>query len=244
MKLALNNQELSKENLKGIYIEQKALLVPVLSIIISIILFLFFLLPQLTAFPAKKTEVDSEEKKLNTIKKATEYARVSNPLIVEEDLKIAGQVLPLEKDFEGVLNAISAAANTSGVVVGQYEFTLNSSARAVGLLGGIPSLTFTVSVDGDPQQILDFANELYKTAPISEITEINYSNNGAAFTILFYYKPLTPAGFEDGSLVRKMTQVEEETITDIKNWTLPLANLSEIQVVPASGAGSLTDGPL
>lgn len=243
MKLALN-QELNKENLKGIYIEQKALLVPVLSILISIFLFLFFLLPQLTAFPAKKTEIDSEEKKLDTIKKATEFARVSNPLVVDEDLKIAGQVLPVEKDFEGILNAISAASNASGVVVGQYQFTLNSAARNVGVLSGIPFLIFTVSVDGDPQQVLDFANELYKTAPVSEITEINYSNNAAAFTILFYYKPITPAGFEDGSLVRKMTPVEESTINDIKEWSLPLANLSEIQVIPASGSGSLSESPL
>lgn len=244
MKISLN-QEITKDNIKGIYIEQKPLVIPIISIIISIFLILFILLPQISAFPTKKTEVDAEEKKLETIRKATEYARTVNNLLLEEDLKIVGQVLPVEKNFEGALNAVSAAANASGVSVGQYEFVLSDTNQGSAPTSGIPSVNFSISIQGSPEQVIEFANELYKTAPISEIREITYSNNAAKISIIFFYKPLSPSGFQDGGLVREMNSEEQDTLNSLKEWSLPLAfDSSGIQVVPSSGSGSLDSSPL
>src|SRR3990167_8159593 len=112
--------ELSKESLVSYYYENKDYLIPFVILLSSALLFLLFIVPQLLAFPSKKSERDVEITKLKKIEEARDILENANTLKLDRDVKIASQALPSDKNFELVLSAITIAANLSNTQVNKY----------------------------------------------------------------------------------------------------------------------------
>ena len=209
--------ELSKESLVSYYYENKDYLIPFVILLSSALLFLLFIVPQLLAFPSKKSERDVEITKLKKIEEARDILENANTLKLDRDVKIASQALPSDKNFELVLSAITVAANLSNTQVNKYLFvedTIDSSASEPEL----PKMNFEISILGDVRQSVKYMDELYKTYPISDITEIDHKEGATKLKVSFYYNPLTEIKSEDGVLVRNFSQKENEALRQISGW--------------------------
>ena len=99
------NNDLNKDAIKAYYLEKKDFAVPFLAILISLVLFIIFILPQILDFPVKKGEIDKENEKLAQIENAIELATTGDIAQVNNDLNIASSTLPQSKEFEKILNA-------------------------------------------------------------------------------------------------------------------------------------------
>lgn len=241
----MKNTQLNKESIKALYVENKEYLLPVMAIMISIFLFLFVLLPQVASFPAKKTQVDNEEKKLNTFVEARRFAGSLNSKVLGDELVLATKALPIDKNYTEMVNALSSAASSSNVVIENYNFILTGKNQipSQNSATSIPSVSLQANLKGESAQIFEFLKTIYQTVPISEIVSINYASGLAQVNIKFYYKPLPSADINNSDLIRKKSPEEQEMFDNISSWQDSSVSIGDIQIIPASESAVQTSSP-
>lgn len=212
------NSELNRETLEYFYKEHKNLVTPIIAIVISIVLILFFLIPQVTSFPAKKTEADLEAEKLRKLNEVKLILESTNLNTLESDISLSTQAVPIERNFEYIIRAMTQAADRSGVEIENYSF--KSSGEDQTLTQGFPRVDFTLNLSADESEILTFTREIQKTLPISEVVSIDYSSTNATLLILFYYKPLEASSVADRTQIRALTSEERSSLNEIGSWEI------------------------
>lgn len=231
------NAELNKEQVDYFLREYKQFAAPALSLLVAVLLFLFVLLPQIFSFSSKKSTADSENKKLSQLKDAENIAASTDVVTLSSNLSLSSGVLPSDKDFQSILNAISQAASDSNVSIKSYQF---SNFQPSTMLLNYPSLTFSIDVDGSAAQVIQFIDSLYKKAPISEVTEFTGDGGSSSLTVLFYYKPFLPATETTNISVRKMNQTESNILNVISDWGV--FSGVETGILPESTESAETSG--
>ncbi len=241
MKLNLN-QEISQDSLRALYLEYKELLIPGIAILSSIILFLFVLLPQLSAIPQKINDRSVEMNKLNNLKKIQDYIFTLDKTSLESNLTFATNALPIDKNYQTSIGAISTAANLSNSQITGYQSAGDVAPGSIEVQE-FPSLAFSVSLEATPQQAIEFVNQIYQTFPVSNVTSFDLTATEARFNINFYYKPFPPSTQIDRSAITEINQGETATLTDIAQWGNSGQNQNSIEVVnniPATESATRT----
>lgn len=210
------NQKFSQEKLMLYYYENKEYLIPVIAIAISLILFFVFLLPQILSFPSRKQAIDVENEVLKKVQETEKIVISQNTEDLDSKIKVVSNALPPGKNFEQILNGISTAAALSGTQIENYQFQnleneLSSSSR-------YPKLTFNVSIIGDAREAIGFVKELYKTYPVSDVTEISSQEGLTSITVNFFYKPFPAVGGEDRTSLKNLTIDQAKILSDISSW--------------------------
>lgn len=208
------NSEFSKENLLELYSGNKEFSVPILAIFISIVLFVFMVIPQIISFPSKKAEADQESVKLNKIQAAYDLLSNLDGQVLDTNLTTAQKALPDKKDFESVLNSISSASGNSQTQIIDYTFQSSSNAT-----DKYPTLLFKIEILGGVKEATNFINELYKTYPLSDATGFTNSNNISKIDVVFYYRAFPPITIDDRITVAKTSQMQEDALKTISGWT-------------------------
>lgn len=235
------NTQLNKEAIANLYFENKEYALPLFAIIVSVLLFFVFIVPQATSFPSRKNEIDIETAKLNKIKESEKVLSSIDENLIDSQLKIVSKALPSNKAFQEVLNSISTAATLSNTQIENYQFQEDENALVDA--NKFPSLTFEVDVTGDVRQAIELINQLHKTYPISEVTNIINSGGVSTITILFYYKPFPSISFEDRGQIRNMSAKEKSTIDEISKWNdVDIQTTSEF-IIDASASAELRSSP-
>lgn len=207
--------EINKDSILSLYYENREFILPIFAIIVSVLLFIIFIIPQVLSFPARKNEVDQEVEKLNKIKEGEKVLSNANTDLINSQVEIVSKTLPDKKSFETILNVISKAANLSNSLIESYVFEETSMSQTP---KNFQSITFEISIFGDVAQALDFIDELYQSYPISNVTSIKNSENLSTITMDFYYSPFISQKLEDRTLVRAMSPREKETLSQISEW--------------------------
>lgn len=234
------NSKFDKESLKLLYLENKEFSLPFLAIGISFILFFVFILPQVLSFPSKKTSRDQEVVRLNEIKVAKLLLAGVNERALDTQIELATNALPSEKDYGAILNAITKAANLSNSQLDGYGFFGSSTAQPAAAKNKTPNLTFKISINGDPKQVVKFVNELYKTSPVAGLTNIEYGGGITELTVEFYYKAFAPEVTSSEILPRELTVKEKETLEKISDWNQAVSEqiINTNQTATESGTSS------
>ena len=235
------NTQLNKEAIANLYFENKEYALPLFAIIVSVLLFFVFIVPQAISFPSRKNEIDIETAKLNKIKESEKVLSTIDEDLIDSQLKIASKALPSNKAFEEVLNSISTVVMLSNTQIKSYQFQEDENVLADA--NKFPSLTFEVDIIGGVGQAIEFINQLYKTHPISEVTSIISTGNVSTITILFYYKQFPSIIFEDIAQIRNMSAKEKSTIDEISKWDDVSIETTTESVIDASASGEVRSSP-
>lgn len=227
------NSEFNKENLIELYSANKQLVVSIIAIFISVILFVFIVLPQLVVFPSKKAEADQENIRLSRIQAAYDLLTSIDNEAVGSNLKIAQKTLPDKKDFESVLNAISVASGNSATQIIDYTFSSGGNASEK-----YPTLLFKIETFGGINEAVNFINELYKTYPLSDVTSLISSDNISKMDIVFYYRAFPPITIDDRITVTEMNEAQNNALKIISGWQDTTS--SELEIFPEASASSTT----
>lgn len=206
--------ELTKEKLLDYYYENKELIVPIFSVVVSVLLFLVFIIPQLVSFPSRKTEVDIETAKLDQLKESEKVLTTLSTETINAQVQTAARVLPETKQFEEILNTISTAANLANVQIESYSFRETE----VSSKEQLPFVAFDINVFGELDQAVNFINQLYKTKPISEVKTLTNSDGISEINVIFYYAPFTNLTLDDRTAVRSMSPKERAALNEINQW--------------------------
>jgi len=194
------NQNIDLNTLRFLFERYKDYLFPFVVILASIFLFIRVVLPSFfgmfEALEKQQTELltlSNMENKLSLLKGIDEST-------LDSHLKVVSKALPIDKDFEGLLNAISDASGKSVVSIAGFKFTvgkLSGEDEQVGVENPFPTLDIELNINGTPAEANDFIGKLNKTLPLSQINVISINEELSNIKINFYYKRLTRSSPDD-----------------------------------------------
>lgn len=234
------NTKLDKETLIGLYYENKDLIVPIFAISISVLLFLIFIIPQLLSFPSRKNAVDAETKILNKIKESEKILSTANTELINSEVQLVAITLPEKKPLEGALLAIYTAASLSNIQIESYSFQEITSIEPE---SSRQDISFNVNIIGELEQAVDFADQIYKTYPISSIDGITSEGGISTILIRFFYSPFVTGTLDDRTTVRSSTETERTTLEEITSWNEAIGG-DILNLTPdSSDSGELNKSP-
>lgn len=221
---------LDKLTLEQLYRRYKDYLIPILSIIICFFLLVFITIPQIGILSEKQQQYNLEKTKLKALTNNYNILLSLNDTTLDSQLALTVDALPSSKNFTSILNSINLAANKSGVFLGDYEFQVGDLSKPP-LGKNIPALELTLFINGGANETVKFVNELYKSLPISEATDIGVNNNRSSVTTIFYYKPFTDT--KDNFLpINSLSKNYLDIITEISTWNNPRV----LEILPSINA--------
>lgn len=230
------NTNIDINTIKILYKKYKEHIIYVLVIFITILLFLFAVLPRIKDLGKLNNDRKIELNKVSILKNNLDLLSNLDDSKLDSQLLVVSSALPSEKDFEGVLNAVSLASGRSGVSIGDYEFQVGDLSQRLSVKAtGFPFLTLVVNIKGTPSQIVKFVGSLFKSTPISEVTSILQNTNSATISIVFYYKTLPPVQLDDSRQITPLSQKGREIIDTLSAWGV--GNLPQPEV-PISSTSS------
>ena len=216
-----NNKKINIDSatLNYLYHKYKEFLLPVGIIFACILLFVFVIIPQFQNMLDSQQQAKAETGKLEILRNNLNLLTNLDQAQLDSQLQVASSALPSGKDFFGILTGISAAANNAGVTLGDYSFQVgNITNPASGGIQSFPSLEVDLTVNGGTKGVTEFMSQLYKTVPLSEVTNVVLSNTSSQLTVLFYYRPFPPLGFNDSAPVQVISPMGLSTFTTISSW--------------------------
>lgn len=213
---------------KSLFREYKDFILPVFVIFSSVLLLFFVVIPQLNQYFASSKELSDETQKLNVLKNNYNFLSNLDDSKTADDLKLLSKVLPPNKDFTGILNALSVVSSKTNVTIGNFSFSLGDLSKSSQQTGSFPFLKMDVDLGGDAGSIVKFMNELNKTAPLAEAKVIKGAGRLYLLTIVFYYKPFPPKNVSDEEPVVPLSAQSSSLIKDINSWN----NVSDQNTFP------------
>lgn len=232
------------ENLLILYKHYKEFLLPIGVILASFLVIIYVVFPQIQQYFNSQNLVKVEQQKLDRLKNNYTLLTSLDDVTIAADLKTLSSVLPAQKDFAGIIDAISYVSAKTGVAVGNFEFSLgNLSASNFGGTA-YPSTKIDISLKGNAKNIAQFAHEIAKTMPIAEVTTINITGNSGSLTILFYYKPFPAQNVSDETQVIPLSAKQAALIKEISSWnSIGQIGLPTLPAIPATSSAQASGSP-
>lgn len=200
------------------YKKYKDYIIPMLTIMISFVLLLKITLPTLNNLSEREQEVKFEKAKLETLRSNLKILNEQNQQTLDEQLATVLNALPTGKNFAEILNSVSVSANKSGVFLGDYEFQVGDLSKTTTPAKGLPSLSLSLVINGDATSVARFVTELYRSFPISEVTNIEVNARRANLSVVFYYKPQSFAKSDETLPLSNLSAADLNTIRDMSSW--------------------------
>lgn len=197
---------ITPNSLRVVYDAYKEYLLTIGIIIVCLLLFAKFIIPQIQELFLINGQKKEIEQKIRILKNNMYLLSSLSDSDLDSKLEIATGALPPEKDFAGVLNAIQISSAKSGVLLGDFEFKVGElSTKSAGLTKQ-PGMEVTLTVRGGIDSIKRFIVELSKSSPISQVSSVNITGTSAVVTTVFNYKPFSPVAFNAKSPLFPLTR--------------------------------------
>lgn len=226
--------KVDRSTLIYLYRKHRDYIIPIVLVIVSFILFLKVTVPTLNNLSTREQEVKFEKEKLATLKNNLKILSELNELTLDSQLSLVSDALPTEKNFAGVLNAVSVSANKSGIFLGDYEFQVGDLSKTITPLKGLPFLQLSLVTTGDANATARFVKELYRSFPISEITNIEVNGSRATLSTTFYYRPISFGKADEYNPLSNFSKTDLDIMNDLSTWNNPRILEEIIPLAPAA----------
>ncbi len=212
----------NQTTLRIIYYRNKQFIAPVIIFAVCIVIIVEAIFPQIQEWVSVRSQVSSSIQKIDQLNKNIDIVSNTNDDILNNEILFLSQVLPQNKDYIGVLNAISQAAIISGTALGDYSFDVGDLSKT-GANGN--TIQIRLSITGGVTEAKKFISSLKKQAPISDIADIQISNNTVTIVSVFYFKPFPNVSLNDNITTVNVLSDQEKKL---------LQTLQESIVLPPS----------
>ncbi|MEK7551583.1 MAG: hypothetical protein AAB532_03205 [Patescibacteria group bacterium] len=213
-----------------LYRKYKSFILPVIIIIVCVILLFLVIFPQIKAvLDAKEKEV-IERQKLEVLKNNYNLLQNMNLDKLNTELAMLSRTLPPTKDFAGIINSISDKSVKAGVRIGDFEFTVGNISKDTEGTIVFPSIQITLDVVGEPESVLNFVRQLYRSMPLCEITTIEQGGKSARIKIQFFYKAFPQGPVNKESPIVAFASIDTALINELSSW----GDVSEVSSIPLS----------
>lgn len=205
------------KSLKFIFDRNKHYILPAIVILISIILFWQFVIPQFNILLAAREEARQASLKLQTLKENLNILANTDEKSLDAQLKILNSALPLNKDFSGILNSIYNASEKTGVNLGSFSLQIGDLSDSK-KKDDFPTISLSVPINSNAAGVSNFVETLSKTVPLAEITMIKIINIASSVKVSFYYKPLVFSNLKEDARIIPLTQKGLSMIQELSSF--------------------------
>ncbi len=227
--------------IKIIYARYKQHIFYMVIIIVCVILFLTMIIPRTSELSNLQKEAKNEANKLAVLKNNLNLLSGMNDATLNSQLGLVSKALPVDKDFEGVLNAVSLAAVKSGALLSDYEFQVGDLSQTPSNTSGFPFLKLSLNIKAGPKQSSLFVNELYKSFPLCEVTSIEQGEDSSNIAVMFFYKPLPNIEFNEDKPVQPVSKNDLQFIDKLSSWNY--YNISPGSLIAPGASASAPSSP-
>lgn len=213
-----NEFNLDQNTIKILYTRYKEFLLPIIIILVCVFLFLKLIIPQIQELLLERNQASEAREKIAVLKKNLNILSKIDEGDQNLKLQVAASALPAEKDFAGILNAISTASNKAGVFAGDFTFQVGELSTKSAQTKVLPSLNLTLNIQSGVSGLRRFLSELSKTLPVSEVQDVRVGSNLSTVTINFYYKPLSFKKFNYDTPLKPLSSQNSALLKKISSW--------------------------
>lgn len=206
--------------LKFLYERYKDFVIPFVMVIVSILLFSRIVLPSVFDLLDTREKQKTVAQALTNIENKLGILRGIDESELDSRLRIVAKTLPIDKDFEGILYAISDAAGRSGISIENFKFAVGDLSEEEGETREgreFPSLEVELKLKGSAYEVNNFIERLQRTAPISEVNKISAQETSSAVKVDFYYKRLTRTKLDDSIPLPPSSDKESQLINELSS---------------------------
>ncbi len=211
-----------------LYRKYKSFVLPFIIIIACIVLLFIVIIPQVQAVLDAKEKETIEKQKLELLKNNYNLLLNMDPVKLNSDFAMLTKTLPSGKDFAGIINSISDKSVKTGVRIGDFEFTVGNISKITEGEVAFPSIQITLDVAGEPESVLNFVKQLYKSMPLSEITTIEQGGKSARIKIQFFYKAFPQGPISNESPIVVFSSIDSSLINELSGWD----SVGEVNFIP------------
>lgn len=210
---------IDRSTLRLLYYQCKEYVPPILIVAVSVALFIIFVIPQTVSFLAMKNEEHVQREKVKVLKRNFAFLARMSDATIDTQFATASQALPSEKDFAGILQAISSAASIANVGLGDFAFQVGDLSTKSAELSQRSSLEITLSLTAEVEGTRRFLKELSEKLPLSEVVSVNLAARSATVRTIFYYKPFVAKKFNSSISMEPLSSTEEKLLEQVSSWT-------------------------
>ncbi len=201
------------------YYRNKPYLIFVSTIIACLFLIANIIIPQVNDYLKEKEEIGSTEKRVELLNKNLKIISSISDSAQKDQLDVSLKALPIEKDFIGIILAISEASQKTNVNVSDFTFRIGALSSKSAQVSALPTIKLDLSIKGGFNNMKDFITEMSKTLPLSKIPEVSMSKNSASLQVYFYYKPIPPFIINYASALSEMTPEKKSLLSKLGTWS-------------------------
>lgn len=196
----------------------------VISVVILVFLILLFqlVIPQVESWFSIRNEIIATRERIAIINQNVNFMNNMDKSQMENQVKIATNALPFEKDFGGILYALTDASTLAGVSLEDYSFQVGNIASISGQPSkqtkDLSSVKITVSLSGNVNGISAFLNEIYKKIPLSEVISVEGDSFSTTITLQFYQKQFPKIVFKDDQPFTAVSDKNAALLREFSSW--------------------------
>jgi len=195
---------------------------PLIITSLGLVILVLLIIPQLKNWFSVQEEIEATQARINIMRQNSRILESFDKASVDRDFIVATEALPSDKNFAGILNAISNAALASNVSLNDYEFSLGAVSTSKNGKKVSPvsePIAINVDIEGNINDVSNFIEEIEKKIPIAEIKNINYSERGGEVILKFYIKTLPDLNIEYSDPITSMTQDQRSILQVLSQWS-------------------------
>jgi hypothetical protein len=200
-----------------IFARNKPYLVSVIVIIISVILFFQFVIPQFKSLLAARKEAQDSMLKIEVLKKNLNLLSNINDKNLDLQVNTVKLALPLDKDFIGVLNSIYFASQKTGVSLGSFLIAVGDISGSGDNINA-PDIKISIPINGGIVEVNNFVRTISRLAPLSEVYSIRVGAISSEVNLSFYYKTLRPSGYSPDNPLNPVSQMGLDLINELNGF--------------------------
>jgi len=233
------NEKISVDlkSLKFIFNKNKPYIFTIVIMLVSIMLFFQFVIPQFNTLLKVQKEARYASLKLGILKANLDVLTNTDEDVLDSQLKVLNLALPSNKDFIGILDSVYSTAQKTGVSLGSFSFRIGDISKSENN-DNFPVVKLSAPINAGVTAISSFVETISRTVPLSEVLLIKVGNVSSMVNLSFYYKPLSASSYSQDARINPIAQKgltlinqlrEFENVPSISKSPIPVASSSAVQ---------------
>lgn len=226
-----------------LYYRYKQYIVPLVTIFGCLLLFFVVIIPQIQVLFDMRDQENAYREKIKAMQQNVNFISNLDDTTLDTQFTAVASALPVEKDYAGVITAISRAAGSSGVAVGDFSFSVGDLSTPSAKTSQQPSIQIKLTVSGDTNKIRTFITTLSQRLPLSEEVSVKINGTTADIATSFYYKPPLSIPQDPSTVMQPLTKDKSDLLNTLVSWQSsqpPVFSTASAQPSTQSGQSAST----
>ena len=224
------------KSFKFVFNKSKSYIFPSIFILVSILLFFQFVIPEFSLLFKTQEEVNALKAKTELLRENLNMLTNINQDTLDSQYNTMILALPVNKDYIEIINSVNVAAQKAGVGLGNYSFKVGSLGKSDSA-DISPLIKLTVPIESGLAGSNSFVQIINNTVPLSQIDSVNVGDALSSITLSFYYKLLDTSNYSQDTLISPVSQEGLDLIDQMKEFKT--ASSFSMPVIPTATASAV-----